>query len=162
MNKHQMPSDSSLSDCKIHLAIPRQIKAVAGLLATQLDEHGILSTKTALTKNLALVARRKSLGFVLVLTDSRREVIGAALGCSQMSLEHGGISGWLEEFYILPKFRNRGLGERMLNEFIKTAKKLGWRAIDLEVDAHHRRVISLYRRSGFTELPRRRLVRSLT
>jgi RimJ/RimL family protein N-acetyltransferase len=41
-------------------------------------------------------------------------------------------------------------------ECIRVASASGWRAIDLEVDSHHRRALTLYEQHGFTHLGRAR------
>jgi GNAT superfamily N-acetyltransferase len=70
--------------------------------------------------------------------------IGVAYASSLLSLEHGGVSGWLEELYVLPQWRGRGIGSRLVAEVIAHARELGWRALDLEVEA------SISARSRFT------------
>jgi ribosomal protein S18 acetylase RimI-like enzyme len=142
---------------RIHRPRLNQLAAVTDLLARQLGEHGVVDAKKNIGKTLAKISRRKSLGFVLITTGPQGIIVGVALGCAFQGLEHKGASGWLEEFYVLPEFRNQGLGALMLDKFIQTARKAGWRAIDLEVAANHRRAIQLYRRNGFACLKRRRL-----
>jgi hypothetical protein len=50
-----------------------------------------------------------------------------------------------------------GIGSCLISEVIRHAKELGWRAIDLEVDASHQRAISLYLRHQFRLHSRSRL-----
>jgi ribosomal protein S18 acetylase RimI-like enzyme len=87
--------------------------------------------------------------------------IAVAFGCAFLGIEHGGMSGWIEEVYVLPEFRRRGIGSLLVAEFIRVASALGWRAIDLEIDSSHRRAVSLYEQHGFTKLDRLRLSRRL-
>ena len=89
------------------------------------------------------------LGFVLVATIENGMPAGVALGSAFLGVEHGGVSGWLEELYVRPEWRQRGLGARLISEVIRQARARGWRALDLEVEAGHERVVSLYRRHGF-------------
>jgi GNAT superfamily N-acetyltransferase len=77
--------------------------------------------------------------------------VGVAYASCLLSLEHGGFSGWLEELYVLPEWRGRGIGSCLIAEVITRAKELGWRAIDLEVDVGHQRAISLYTRYLISE-----------
>ena len=87
--------------------------------------------------------------------------VGVAYAACILSLEHGGWSGWLEEFYVLPGWRGQGIGSLLLAAVIAAATQRGWPALDLEVDSNHRRVLSLYTRNGFQPLSRTRFVRSL-
>ena len=67
----------------------------------------------------------------------------------------------MEELYVLPEFRELGIGSLLVAEFIWVASALGWRAIDLEIETGHQRAVSLYKRHGFTQLDRSRLSRRL-
>jgi ribosomal protein S18 acetylase RimI-like enzyme len=76
-------------------------------------------------------------------------------------LEHGGWSGWLEELYVLPEWRGQGAGTALLAAVIVAATERGWKALDLEVDSNHERVLSLYARYEFQAMSRSRFVRIL-
>ncbi len=77
------------------------------------------------------------------------------------TLEHGGKSAWLEELYIVPAERNRGVGRAMLATVLQQANAADCAAVDLEVDTTHARAGPLYAREGFTPLSRARWVRAL-
>jgi ribosomal-protein-alanine N-acetyltransferase len=66
----------------------------------------------------------------------------------------------LEELYVVPQFRSKGIGTALLTAVMERARELEIVAIDLEVDAAHRRAESLYRRFGFRLLDRSRWVRT--
>jgi ribosomal protein S18 acetylase RimI-like enzyme len=93
------------------------------------------------------------------LTDG--SPIGVAYASSLLSLEHGGVSGWIEELYVSPQWGGQGIGSRLIEEVVSLAKEAGWRALDLEVDATHQRVKALYARHQFRSLPRSRFYRAL-
>ena len=100
-------------------------------------------------------------GFMLVVRAPDGSPIGVAYASSLLSFEHGGASGWIEELYVLPQWRGRGSGSRLIAEVIARAKESGWRALDLEVEASHQRAISLYARHQFQPHSRSRLYRIL-
>lgn len=89
------------------------------------------------------------------------EGVGAAYVSYVWALEHGGHSGWLEELYVEPAHRGTGLGTTLLDAVLAQCAADGCAALDLEIDADHERVRPLYRRRGFAELPRRRMVKRL-
>jgi GNAT superfamily N-acetyltransferase len=95
-----------------------------------------------------------------VATDDEGRAVGVAYASTILTLEHG-VSGWLEELYVLPEWRGKGLGSRLLDAVITHAERLGWRALDLEVDANHQRVIPLYTRHHFQPRSRTRFYRAL-
>jgi GNAT superfamily N-acetyltransferase len=76
-------------------------------------------------------------------------------------LEHGGLVAWLDELFVLPEHRGRGIGRALLRRALEVANEKGCRALDLEVDFEHAQAERLYRREGFVSLPRGRWARRL-
>lgn len=77
---------------------------------------------------------------------------GYALTARSYSQEAGGMVLWIEEIYIKPEFRGKGLG----SEFFAMAKEQlgkGVARIRLEAEPENSRAVALYRRLGFTDLP---------
>jgi GNAT superfamily N-acetyltransferase len=136
------------------------IDSVAPLFQAQLREHGISTSLESVLAVVRHVLTHPSHGFVL-FASFNGVPIGVAYVACLLSLEHGGNSGWLEEFYVLPEWRNRGFGSQLLARALSTATDRGWRAIDLEFDFTHERVVSLYTRSHFEPVRRNRFVRRL-
>jgi GNAT superfamily N-acetyltransferase len=137
-----------------------QIPAVAALFEAQLREHSIDSPADGLVPLLRLLDEEPQHGFILCATCDGAEV-GVAYAACILSLEHSGRSGWLEELYVLPEWRGRGVGSRLLDAIIAGAKERQWVALDLEVDSGHQRVIPLYVRRGFQPIARNRFARRL-
>ena len=106
-----------------------------------------------------------------VLTDPTRGAVliarehGAIVGVAYLSfvwtLEHGGLSSWLEELYVIPPRRGQGIGGRLLDQSLTLARARGCAAVDLEVEAEHARAETLYARAGFRRHTRARWVRLL-
>ena len=96
-------------------------------------------------------------GFILVAQQAG-QVVAAAYVSTIMSVEHGGESVWLEEIYVLPEFREQGVGSALVHAALDHARAAGYRAIDLEVDATHERAANLYERLGFVRMSRTRYV----
>lgn len=145
----------------ISLLEARQIDAAVGLFEAQLREHGIATDAQRLCAVAQNVVTDPHYGFMFVATDDDGRAMGVAYASTILTLEHGGVSGWLEELYVLPEWRGRGVGSRLLDAVIDRARLLGWRALDLEVDEDHQRVIPLYRRHGFQPHTRTRFYRLL-
>jgi ribosomal protein S18 acetylase RimI-like enzyme len=78
------------------------------------------------------------------------------------SFEFRGRDAFIDELYIEPGYRRRGLG-RMAMEFAeKRAKELGVNAIHLEVDHGNDAAMELYRRSGYADHDRYLMTKWLT
>lgn len=97
--------------------------------------------------------------FLLARRDGR--AIGLAYLSFQWTLEHGGKIAWLEELYVRPEQRARGLGRELLREALAHAASAGCLAVDLEVEQAHARAAILYQREGFVALRRNRFYKSL-
>jgi GNAT superfamily N-acetyltransferase len=152
---------SEKSVVEIRLARSADLDGVVYLLGQQLREHQIDTDAAQIRSVIARILADSQMGFVLVATARDKKPVGVAFGTAILGVEHGGTSGWIEELYVLPEFRNGGTGSRMIAEFIRVATELGWRAIDIEVDAGHERVESLYGRNDFQPVPRKRFCRKL-
>jgi GNAT superfamily N-acetyltransferase len=134
---------------------------VTDLLMAQLHEHSIDTPRAAVRKAVDGVLADNGRGFVL-LAEQGSSIVGVAYVSFTWTLEHGGKSAWLEELYVVPDERNRGIGRALLAAALQNASTAGCAAVDLEVDTTHARAGHLYAREGFTPLSRARWVRALT
>jgi ribosomal protein S18 acetylase RimI-like enzyme len=150
-----------MSLVNIQLIDSYTLDAAIALLERQLREHDIVVSRADLQAVTQKVISDRRYGFLLVATTSDAGPVGVAYASSLLSLEHGGISGWLEELYILPEWRGQGVGSRLIAGVVALAKEAGWRALDLEVEASHQRAISLYTRHQFQPRSRSRFYRTL-
>jgi GNAT superfamily N-acetyltransferase len=145
----------------ISLLRPDQIDAAVGLFDAQLKEHGIEAGTDRVRNVIEKVVADERYGFILVAATETGMLIGVAFGAAFLGVEHGGESGWLEELYVVPELREKGVGTRLVSEVIRIASKRRWRALDLEIEAEHGRVASLYVRHGFLPQTRSRYYRKL-
>ena len=139
---------------------PEERDSVVALLAAQLAEHHIGTPPAAIIKAVEGILGDARRGFILIATQDEK-LVGVAFVSTVWTLEHGGESCWLEELYVVPDRRDRGIGARLLSAVLAEAKSRGWAAVDLEVDSQHQRATNLYSRHRFQPLPRARWVRSL-
>ena len=146
------------SEVEIARAAPDESSDVRALLARQFEEHGNPLDPAGLERSVGAALGDGSLGFFL-LARSKRTAVGVAYVAFTWALEHGGKTAWLEELYVLPEWRNGGVGRMMLVAGLEEARRQGCAAVDLEVAADHARAEHLYRRNGFVPLPRNRWVR---
>lgn len=146
------------------LALTRATEAhlphALSLLAAQLDEHSIAIEPEALRRAVLGLLERPERGALLLAFDGDRAV-GVACLAFVWTLEHGGLSAWLDELYVVPALRNQGTGRALLLAAIDLARSRGCLAVDLEVEQDHARAASLYLREGFSAHRRSRYVRHL-
>ena len=137
--------DATLADCP----------QCAELLVMQLAEHDVHVTAERLIPTLGKVIADPRYGFLLVALDGCR-VVGLAYAATLLSAEHCGFVSSLEELYVIPGWREKGVGTALLTAVFDRATSAGMTAIELEVDVGHSRVMSLYQRFGFRRLERSR------
>ncbi len=130
------------------------------LLTAQLREHDIPTDGEQLVRAIDGVLHDPSRGFLL-LARHGGEALGVAYVSFIWSIEHGGQSAWLDELYVIPAERGRGIGKLLLDAVIAGVRAAGALAIDLEVEADHARAENLYAREGFQKRTRQRWVRML-
>lgn len=78
-----------------------------------------------------------------------RAPIGYVVICFGWSVEFGGMDGFVDELYIRPSVRGRGIGTEVLINLPKQLAKNGLRAIHLEVSRVAVRTQEAYKRAGF-------------
>jgi ribosomal protein S18 acetylase RimI-like enzyme len=78
------------------------------------------------------------------------------------SMENGGTDGFIDDIYLIPPVRGRGLGKQALALALKEARNCGIRVLLLEVEAHNNRAYNLYTAMGFADTKRRLMRQVLT
>jgi GNAT superfamily N-acetyltransferase len=87
----------------------------------------------------------------LIEEDARR--VGYLVVCFGFSLEFHGRDAFLDELYVVPAARGRGLGTQSLRVAEDCCREAGARALHLEVGHGNDTARRLYRSWGFEERP---------
>jgi ribosomal protein S18 acetylase RimI-like enzyme len=77
------------------------------------------------------------------------------------SLEFGGRTAFIDEFFIQAAGRGRGLGQRVLDFVAERSRAAGINAILLEAEDTNPRASALYKKAGYECFGRRLLTKSL-
>ena len=80
---------------------------------------------------------------------------GYALLCRTYSQEAGGAAVWIDEVYICPEYRGRGLGHELFRNLKTLLPAARYR---LEIEPDNLRAEKLYRSLGFDALPYAQMV----
>ncbi len=75
--------------------------------------------------------------------------VGYAVLTFGFSIEHGGRDGFIDDLYLVPAVRGRGLGTAAMAMLERIAAKHGVRALHLEVARDNPRAEALYRSRGY-------------
>ncbi len=141
-------------------AAEADLEVVTALLVAQLREHRVRTPEAKIASAVQGLLRRPGRGKILVAVEDGR-LVGVAAFSFSWPLEYGDRAAWLEELYVEPPTRGRGIGTRLLRAALRVAAESGATAVDLEVEADHQRAAHLYAREGFRSLARTHWVRGL-
>jgi ribosomal protein S18 acetylase RimI-like enzyme len=77
------------------------------------------------------------------------------------SVEYGGRDGFIDDLYLAPVLRGRGVGRRLLVFALEQATTLGIGTLHLEAEVGNAEALRLYRAAGFEETGRRLMRRRI-
>lgn len=85
------------------------------------------------------------------IADHFGEAVGYLLACYVFSLEHGGLTAEIDEFFVLPAHRGSGLGRRMLATAEKAFTEAGCTNVALQLGRSNDAARAFYRHAGYGE-----------
>ncbi|MEO0676061.1 MAG: GNAT family N-acetyltransferase [Pseudomonadota bacterium] len=145
----------------IHRATREDLPALEPLIAAFHAEEGI-DTDAAHRLRAISPLLDGSPHAEIFLIGPRRAPAGYALICYGWTLEYGGLDSYLDELYLRPAVRGRGIGSDALQALSQYLSGKGAMALALEVDFDNAAAVATFQRSGF--VPRERyglMVRTL-
>jgi ribosomal protein S18 acetylase RimI-like enzyme len=141
-----MPDQPSLRSAR-----PEDVESLLDLMAALYTEDPDLpfsraDHREAVCELLATPSR----GGIFVFA-TRDRLVGYVVLTIGFSLEFGGMTGLLDELFVVPDARGRGLGRQALAFVTEECLRRGLRAIHLEVARTNHRAQDLYRQAGFQD-----------
>ena len=130
------------------LAKPDDLDRLMPLCTAFQTEQGLPRDDTSLRNALAPLLEGSAHGAVYIAGPVRAP-IGYAVVCFGWSLEFGGLDGFLDEIYIRPGVRGRGIGTEILNALPRALAGAGLKALHLEVRRDNEKARALYARLHF-------------
>src|SRR5207244_5243537 len=141
------------SAADVRLATEAELEAVTALLVAQLREHRVRTPEAKIASAIQGLLRRPERGRILVALEGGRPV-GVAAFSFAWPLEYADRSAWLEELYVEPAARGRGIGTRLLRAALRVAAEAGAAVGDPGGQGGHPRPPRRYAREGCRPLPR--------
>lgn len=137
------------------LAAPEHLDRLLPLVAAFHDEAGIEMTQEA-----RLAAVEPLLGGMphgcAYLIGPPRAPIGYIVVTFGWSIEFGGLDAVIDELFVRPGVRGRGIASEALVALPRALAGAGLRAIHLSIERDNAAALKLYRRAGFA--PRENLM----
>jgi ribosomal protein S18 acetylase RimI-like enzyme len=132
----------------LHLAGPQDAERLIPMIAAFHAERGIAQSVEARAEALGPLLEGSPYG-VAYLVGPARAPIGYVVISFGWSLEMGGMDGFLDEIYIRPGVRGRGIGSEVLQNLPKALAGAGLKALHLEARRDDPRIDGFYRRNKF-------------
>jgi aminoglycoside 6'-N-acetyltransferase I len=151
----------TITPATLRTAGPADLAAVLPLAVACYAEDGFTTGEHALRRNLATLLASQSARVAVV--HSADQPLGFAITTTGFGLENGLIAE-LEDLYVAPDARRRGLAGRLIDDSVAWARERGCQLLDLVVapngnDVEH--LFSYYRARGFVDDGRRLVSRPL-
>lgn len=122
--------------------------AVIRLLTAQLREHQLPVDEDGVARAVELALTHGASAWLVVATLHGLPA-GVLLANPILSVEKGGGSLWIEELYVAPERRRRGVARALLSFVIAEARLHGLCAVELQVVPSQGAAFALYRALGF-------------
>lgn len=111
-------------------------------------EEGLNTTPKHQTAALIPLLQGTTLGEVYLIGPEQFP-IGYIAITHGYSIEFGGADAFIDEFYLRPSVRGRGVGGEIVQAISEKLQKLGTRALHLEVNTKNTYARQVYERRGF-------------
>lgn len=132
----------------LHLAKPEHLETVLALVAAFHAESGLESSDEHRRAGIEPLLNGHPYGAVYLIGPTRAP-IGYIVITFGWSVEFGGMDGFVDELFIRPAVRGRGIATEVLTELPKSLATAGMRALHLEVDRENETAQRLYLRTRF-------------
>ena len=130
------------------LATPEHLDRVTALVEAFRNEAGLETTAEQRAEGILPLLEGIPHGAIYLIGPARAP-IGYIVVTFGWSLEFGGMDGFIDEFFIRPGVRGRGIASEVLISLPKALASAGLKALHLEVDTSNSATQRLYKRAGF-------------
>ncbi len=142
---------------KLALAQPPDVSALEPFVRAYHEFEHINSTPESRQRALAQLLENAALGRIWFI-EAGGERVGYIALCFGYTIEFAGLDAFVDEFYIAPPQRGRGLGALVLERLADEAKRCAVKALHLEVARTNEAAARLYRACGFVARDRYHLM----
>lgn len=87
---------------------------------------------------------------ILKAVDNENNIIGLLSLTESQAIYSGGNFGAIDDMYVIPKFRSKGIGAKMLDHVKEIAKEKKWKRINVTAPTENNKyTIQFYNQNGF-------------
>jgi GNAT superfamily N-acetyltransferase len=130
-------------------AVAPDIPRLLGLVQRYWAFEGITGFDAARTAALLQrLCAERALGSAWV-AESGAELVGYLIAVSVLSLEHQGVMAEIDEFFVIPGARGRGVGAALLEKMEAALAAEGCVRVQLQLGVDNHAARTFYERRGF-------------
>lgn len=153
-----MADKESPKNLNLSIARKKDLELVMGLIKNYHDYEGIEGSHSSLQAAVyPLLKKANELGCILLI-QLNDQTIGYLALCFGYSIEFGGRDAFIDEFFIIEKYRGKKYGTSILEQCANLAKKIGINALHAEAKEGKNATVSLYEKCGFNSRSKYRLM----
>jgi GNAT superfamily N-acetyltransferase len=141
-----------MTDAQIEIRIANvtDIKFIAAMVERYWGFEGIAGFDHAeVARQLSRVVTDHRLGRVIIGGDGEK-LIGYLVTVYMFSLEHLGLTAEIDEFYVEPEYRSRGVGSSLLSAAERAASDAGCTNLSLQLSDGNQGAREMDLRHGFS------------
>ncbi|NJM27208.1 MAG: GNAT family N-acetyltransferase [Pseudanabaena sp. RU_4_16] len=138
-------------------AHPNDIATLVDLMNEFYAESDYELDRPLAEKAFADILADTRLGYVWIVDKNGKDV-GYVVVTLRYGMEYGGSIACIDDLFVIPQSRNRGLSTAALLQVRDFCKSIGVRAITVEVGHSNGPAQTVYRRIGLAEVPGRQLL----
>lgn len=144
-------------DISIGHAGPGDVDGITALFVEDMHDLGEHPDPAELRETAAAMVERNGTDvFISVARAADDRILGVVAANVFLSIKFPGRALWIEELYVSPAMRRRGLAKRLVTELLARAEGAGIRGVELEAYHMNTAAAVLYRSLGFRRLARER------
>ena len=83
------------------------------------------------------------------LAEASGQPVGHAVLSVRYTMEHGGLSGYIDDLFVEPSFRRRGVARSLLEALFNACRERGCRSVQVETGRENEGALGLYATFGF-------------
>jgi ribosomal protein S18 acetylase RimI-like enzyme len=133
-------------------ATAADVEVLLGLMHDFYAEAGFALDRPRTAAALRSLLSSASLGSVWLARSDDGGGGGGALGHAvltvRFTMEHEGLSGYIDDLYVVPQARRAGVGHALLTELVAECRARGCKALKVEVGQSNAAALGLYAKFG--------------
>ena len=146
----------------IRRATPADLESLVSFAVAEAQEaEGVKKDSERVRQGVTTALNDDSIAMYWVLEKSNTTVIGSVSIVKEWSDWNSGYYWWIQNMYILPEFRGKGLMQQLIQALKDTAQEEGALELRLYVHKNNAQAISAYQKVGFFDAEYRIMTMSL-